>query len=181
MEAPQKLPRPWDVSAEPAFSSERPTHEKKRAAREKKRPAFSAKQLVFPTHHPSPITSVRCRECSVYVIARAFSRVRVRMRAKAYLQDDYPHLSASDAFSVIYGRLRIIILQAKAVMGLCCDGIVSVSGVDDGTNIAVYGVDGQLAGTAKASSNQAMLATSLRKGDMLVVKIGDKSLKVMMQ
>ncbi|MBQ8656387.1 MAG: hypothetical protein IJ527_04965 [Prevotella sp.] len=72
-------------------------------------------------------------------------------------------------------------VRANAVMIQVNDGVVSVSGVDDGTNIAVYAVDGRMAGATTSSSNQATVITSLRKGEMAIVKIGDNSVKVIMQ
>ena len=60
------------------------------------------------------------------------------------------------------------------------NSVVTVSDVDDGTLVAVYTVSGQMVGSAKASSNQAAITTNLRKGEIAIVKIGEKAVKVVM-
>lgn len=72
-------------------------------------------------------------------------------------------------------------VMAKAVMIQSNDGVLTVSGADDGTDITVYSVSGKMVGHAKATGNKASLTTNLQKGDIAIVKIGDKSVKVVMQ
>ena len=72
-------------------------------------------------------------------------------------------------------------VRAQAVLIQSNDGIMNISGIDDGTNISVYSVSGQIVGSAKASGNQSSLITNLRKGEIAIVKIGEKSVKVVMQ
>ena len=72
-------------------------------------------------------------------------------------------------------------VRANAVIIQSSNGVVSVSGVDDGTNVAIYSTSGQMAGSAIASGNQASLSTHLRKGEVAIVKIGEKSVKFVMR
>ncbi|MBR1687546.1 MAG: leucine-rich repeat domain-containing protein [Prevotella sp.] len=72
-------------------------------------------------------------------------------------------------------------VPSNAVMIQGCNGVVTVSGVSSGTNIAVYAVDGHLEGSGKARDGQASLVTNLRKGEVAIIKIGEKSVKVVMQ
>ncbi len=72
-------------------------------------------------------------------------------------------------------------VNARAVMIQSHDGVLTVSGADDGTDITVYSVSGKMVGHAKAIGNKESLTTNLQKGDIAIVKIGDKSVKVMMQ
>ena len=51
----------------------------------------------------------------------------------------------------------------------------------EGTNIAIYSVSGQAVGSTKASGNEATLATNIKKGEVVIIKIGDKSVKVVMK
>ena len=48
-------------------------------------------------------------------------------------------------------------------------------------NISVYTVDGHMDGSVKACDSQTSLVTNLRKGDAAIIKIGEKSVKVIMQ
>lgn len=72
-------------------------------------------------------------------------------------------------------------IRSKAVMIQGIDGVLNVSGIDNGLKITVYSVSGQMVGVARAISNQTSIVTNLRKGEIGIVKVGDKSLKVVMQ
>ncbi len=72
-------------------------------------------------------------------------------------------------------------IPARAVLIQSRDGILTIQGVDDGSNIAVYNVSGQMVGSTKANGNQASFATNIKKGEVVIVKIGEKSVKVVMQ
>jgi hypothetical protein len=45
----------------------------------------------------------------------------------------------------------------------------------------VYTTDGKLAGTAVSHNSAATIATSIPKGSTAIVKVGDKSMKVIMK
>lgn len=72
-------------------------------------------------------------------------------------------------------------VRSNAVIIQSSNGVVSVSGMDDGTNVAVYSTSGQMAAYAIASDNRALLSTHLIKGEIAIVKIGEKSVKVVMR
>lgn len=58
---------------------------------------------------------------------------------------------------------------------------VNVQGLDEGTNISVYNMAGQLVGSAKSAVGITSINTTLRSGDVGIVKIGDKAIKVVMK
>ncbi|MBR4924597.1 MAG: hypothetical protein IKZ61_02485 [Prevotella sp.] len=60
-------------------------------------------------------------------------------------------------------------------------GIISVSGLADGQQIAIYQVDGKQVATARAYNGSANVTTNISKGNTVIVKIGDKAVKVMMR
>ena len=72
-------------------------------------------------------------------------------------------------------------VRANAVMIQSINGTLTVSGVTDGKEISVYSVSGQIEGSAKSRDNQANIITHLRKGDVAIIKIGDKSIKTVVQ
>lgn len=60
-------------------------------------------------------------------------------------------------------------------------GILLVRGVEAGTAITVYSLSGQKLASAKAASTATTsIATTLKKGDAAIVRIGEKSVKVLM-
>lgn len=61
------------------------------------------------------------------------------------------------------------------------DGEIIIEGVDNGSNISIYSVSGQIIGFAQACGNKVSVNTNLKKGEIAIVKIGEKSVKVKMQ
>lgn len=72
-------------------------------------------------------------------------------------------------------------LPAHAVLITSKDGILDIQGIDDSANIAVYSVSGHLVGSTKANGKQASLVSNLKKGDIAIIKIGEKSVKIVIQ
>lgn len=60
-------------------------------------------------------------------------------------------------------------------------GTLQVSGVRQGSPIYVYDISGRFLSYAQASSNVTTMETTLRSGDVGIVKIGGKTVKVMMR
>lgn len=60
-------------------------------------------------------------------------------------------------------------------------GFVTVQGAADGTPIAVYDLDGRHYGSTNSEMNRATIATSLRHGSTAIIKIGERSVKVLMK
>ena len=71
-------------------------------------------------------------------------------------------------------------IPAKALLIQSENGILSIQGADDGSDITVYTVSGQMVGAKKANNNNVSLATNLKKGEVAIIKIGEKSVKVVM-
>ena len=59
--------------------------------------------------------------------------------------------------------------------------VVSITGAAEGTEITIYDVSGKLVGSSKASVGTTDICTSLRDKDIAIVKIGSKSVKVVMK
>ena len=58
------------------------------------------------------------------------------------------------------------------------EGVVTIEGLADGTQVSLYGTDGSLLGMIMSSGKTATISTSLPKGTIVLVKIGDKAVKV---
>ena len=61
------------------------------------------------------------------------------------------------------------------------DGSISILGTQVGIPIIIYNISGQEIGSTIASSSAINISTNLRKGDIAIVKIGDKTFKVLMK
>ena len=76
------------------------------------------------------------------------------------------------------GLSNLAQVRAKAVMIQSSYGAINISGVDDGEIVEVYSLSGQMIASSKASRNQATIYTNLRKGEIVIIRIGDKSVKI---
>ncbi len=72
-------------------------------------------------------------------------------------------------------------VRAKAVMIQSNGGELNIFGADEGTAISVFDASGKMVGSAKASAGTTIISTSLSNGEIGIVKIGDKSIKVLMK
>ena len=69
-------------------------------------------------------------------------------------------------------------IPANAVLIQSEGGSIKVQGVDEGTQVNVYGINGTQAGSAISQSGAAIINTNLQPGSIAIVKIGQKSVKV---
>ena len=72
-------------------------------------------------------------------------------------------------------------VRSYGVMIQASEGFFNISGLEVGTPISVYNTAGQMVGSANASANTTTVNTTLRSGEIGIVKIGDKSVKVLMK
>lgn len=72
-------------------------------------------------------------------------------------------------------------VRARAVLIQSNGNQLTISGTDEGTTINVYDISGRPAGSAKASAETTTINTSLSSGDIGIVKIGEKTVKVLIK
>ena len=75
----------------------------------------------------------------------------------------------------------ILTIPAKPVLISTQGGVITVSGLAEGTEVAVYTTAGTEIATATATNGTATIATSLNAGTTAIVKIGDHSVKVVIK
>ncbi len=72
-------------------------------------------------------------------------------------------------------------MAARAVMVKAEGGQLTIEGAEDNTNISVYSIDGVQVGTSTSRKGVASIMTTIPKGSVAIVKIGNKSIKVIMR
>lgn len=70
-------------------------------------------------------------------------------------------------------------MAARAVMVKAEGGQLTVEGAEDNTNILIYSIDGVQVGTTTSRNGVASIMTAIAKDSVAIVKIGYKSVKVM--
>ena len=72
----------------------------------------------------------------------------------------------------------ILTIPAKPVLIQTQGGVITLSGLAEGTAVVVYDLDGTHQGTATATGGTANITTNLAAGSVAVVQIGERSVKV---
>ena len=72
-------------------------------------------------------------------------------------------------------------IRANAVLILAESGNIKIAGIDDGTIVNVYGIDGLQIGSSISCNGHANINTILQSGSIAILKFGDKSVKVVMK
>ena len=60
------------------------------------------------------------------------------------------------------------------------EGVVTIEGLADGTQVSLYGTDSSLLGTSTSNGKKATISTSLKNGTIVIVKMGDKTVKIIL-
>ncbi len=60
-------------------------------------------------------------------------------------------------------------------------GQLTIEGAEDDTNISVYAIDGIQVGATTSRNGVASIMTTIPKNSVAIIKIGNKSVKVMMK
>ena len=109
--------------------------------------------------------------------------VRVPKEALAAYQNadvwkDFKHLQVisddDDIDAIMQVGTTPVLIQSVS-------GQITVTGLTDGTAVAVYDLSGQQVGTAVSNGGQATINTSLPTGSAAIVKMGERSVKTVMK
>ncbi len=124
------------------------------------------------THHDSMITLTATYNISVYATKEGYDNSDVATATLCWIDKEPQTEGITDGVSQISSRA--VLVQSEG-------GIISLQGVDDGTQISAYTVDGVLAGTTISRNGGALLNTNLLPGTTAIIKVGEKSVKVVMK
>ena len=72
-------------------------------------------------------------------------------------------------------------VRAMPVMIQSQGGVLNITGAPEGSVINVYDLSGKMVDSAISSSETTSIPTNLKSGEIGIVKIGDKSIKVLMR
>ena len=72
-------------------------------------------------------------------------------------------------------------LEASETSVKCEDGQLTVEGIDDGQMVEVYLLNGEKRGSAVSKNGVARIDTSVHQGNVVVVKMGEESVKVIVK
>jgi len=76
--------------------------------------------------------------------------------------------------SIVQVRANPVLIQAH-------NGLITVTDTDDGTNIAAYSISGRIVASKHSNGSETTLFTDLKRGEVAIIKINEKSVKIVMQ
>ena len=91
---------------------------------------------------------------------------------------DFVFIEEGDDSGVTNGIANI---PANAVLIQSEGGIIKVQGCDEGEQVSVYSINGSQAGSSVSQNGAASVNTNMQTGSIAIVKIGEKSVKVVVK
>ena len=149
--------------------------------------SYSNGKLLFEceTEGTEFITDVTCSDIKKFYDSEiAFSatyNISVYATATGYEDSDIVNATLCWIESIENGddnTTEIIEIPAKAVLITSNNGVLHISCLLDGEEVAVYTTAGTLIATTAIVNGAATVSTGLSKGTVAIVKIGNKSIKV---
>ncbi len=124
------------------------------------------------THYGNEIQLSATYTVSVYATATGYENSDIATATLCWIDTDPKTEGIENGVAQV--RANAVLIQSH-------DGTLSIAGVVDGTDIAVYSTSGQMVGSAKAHDTTSTITTTLRSGNVAIIRIGEKSVKVIMQ
>lgn len=75
----------------------------------------------------------------------------------------------------------IATIRGNAIFIKSYDGIINVSGADDGETVSIYTTAGIMVGKDIVHGGNSSISTNIRSGEIAIIRIGNNSVKVVMQ
>ena len=75
----------------------------------------------------------------------------------------------------------ILTIPSQPVLIQSANGVITLTGLADGTVVEIYNLNGMAQGSATAVNGTAAITTSLEAGSTAIVKIAERSIKVMIK
>ena len=126
-------------------------------------------------HYDAGIDLTATYEISVYATKAGYENSETATATLVWTSASFTDTTAEPA------AVQAVADHATPVLIQSHGSVLTVEGADDGTEVSVYGINGTLAGTAVSRDGQAVINTALSTGTVAIVKIGQRSVKVVVK
>lgn len=174
----------WDIREED--TTETPEEEVKKCATPLITYNNSGLDIASETDGSEIHTDITCSDANSYngdrIDLSATYSITTYATKSGYLNSDTA--TATLCWIAVSGSSEensIIEVEAMPVLITCCNGTINVCGGENGTKVAVYTTSGVAVGNTTIINGNAVINTSLTKGDIAIVNIAGKGIKVVMQ
>lgn len=114
-------------------------------------------------------------EISVYATKSGYENSNVATATLVWTRGTFTETTPDDPTSAKAMQIDTPVLISTN------NGMITVKGELDGQAVAVYSAEGKLLGSDSISGGQATISTSLEAGSVAIVKIGQRTVKVVMR
>ena len=132
----------------------------------------SISDVDIKTHYGNEITLTATYNISVYATKSGHENSDVTTAMLCWIDQKPATEGITDGIANV---------PAKALLIKNNGGQLTVEGAADGEAISVYTVNGMQSGSAISQNGAASIDTNLQAGSIAIVKIGDKSFKVVIK
>ena len=112
-------------------------------------------------------------EISVYATKSGYTNSDVATATLVWTDAVFTETTPSASSAKAIAESIPVLISAK-------DGNITVRGEQNGLPLTVYTADGKMLGSATVKDGQASISTNLQRGEIAIVKIGSKSVKIIM-
>ena len=112
-------------------------------------------------------------EISVYATKSGYTNSDVATATLVWTDAVFTETTPSASSAKAIAESIPVLISAK-------DGNITVRGEQNGHPLTVYTADGKMLGSATMKDGQASISTNLQRGEIAIVKIGSKSVKIKM-
>lgn len=77
-------------------------------------------------------------------------------------------------------KTNILLIHINDVKIHSQEGVLNIQGVVEGIDIIVYSLSGQVLGYTRAMGNRVSMTINSKKGELVIVRIGNESIKILM-
>lgn len=126
-------------------------------------------EFLEKTHLYTPFPNIVYKSATLYIPVGTIEKYKGTKGWK-----DFENVEESTSSSLSNICSLPVLIQSNR-------GQLTVEGLDDGQQVNVYSINGTEAGSAVSRNGQAPVNTNLQPGSVVIVKIGEKSVKVVVK
>ena len=131
------------------------------------------KDIDINKFYASSINLSATYEISVYATKSDYTNSDVATATLVWTDAEFTETTPSTSSAKAIAESIPMLISAQ-------NGTITVRGEQNGLPLTVYSADGKMLGSATIKNGQASISTNLQRGEIAIVKVGSKSVKIKM-
>ena len=132
------------------------------------------KDADVKNYNSSTIALTATYEISVYATKSGYTNSDVATATLVWTSGSFTETTPATGISSAPVYDVPVLIQSN-------QGVLTIECAADGTQVSVYGMDGTQIGSAAIQNGQACIATNLQSGSVVIVKVGQKAVKMIVK